>query len=343
MNSDRQAPRGIDTSVAHSARVYDWWLGGKDNFAADRELGQNIVDLVPMTPASARANRAFLHRAAGMVAATGVHQFLDLGAGLPTADNTHSVVQRIDPDNRTVYVDYDPLVIAHAQALLAGYGPTTVVQADIRDPQTILTHPEVTEVIDFTRPVCVLAVAVLHFFTDEEDPYEVVAQLREAMAPGSYLVLSHITGDGASQAETDEVIAIMRKGMADPPTLRGHGEVLRFFDGFELLDPGVVPVHLWRPEGATRNSRSGASPATRTNRSGCTRGSGAHPTELTSGQRRAKKRPVADLCVPDDQPHGGGSARAPATHAQPQPGPRASQRRSQWRCRRPPLHQSEEP
>ncbi len=249
MNSDRHTPRGIDTTVAHSARVYDWWLGGKDNFAADRELGQKIVDLVPMTPASARANRAFLHRAAGMVAATGVHQFLDLGPGLPTVENTHSVVQRIDPDNRTVYIDYDPLVIAHAQALLAGYGPTTVVQADIRDPQAILTHPEVTEVIDFTRPVCVLAVAVLHFFTDEEDPYEVVARLREAMAPGSYLVLSHITGDGASQAKADEVIAITRKGMADPPTLRTHGEVLRFFDGFELLDPGVVPVRLWRPEG----------------------------------------------------------------------------------------------
>jgi len=249
VNSDRQAPRGIDTSVAHSARVYDWWLGGKDNFAADRELGQKIVDLVPMTPASALANRAFLHRAAGTVAGAGVHQFLDLGAGLPTVENTHSVVQRIDPDNRTVYVDYDPLVIAHAQALLAGFGPTTAVQADIRDPHAILTHPEVTEVIDFTRPVCVLAVAVLHFLIDEEDPYGVVARLREAMAPGSYLVLSHITGDGASQAEADEVIAIMRKGMADPPTLRTHGEVRRFFDGFELLDPGMVPVHLWRPEG----------------------------------------------------------------------------------------------
>ncbi len=247
MKSDREARRGIDTSVAHSARIYDWWLGGKDNFAPDRELGQKIVDLVPMTPASARANRAFLHRAAGMVAGTGVHQFLDLGAGLPTVENTHSVVQRIDPTNRVIYIDYDPLVIVHARALLAGNGPTSVVQADIRDPQAILTHPEVTEVIDFTKPVCVLAVAVLHFLTDKEDPHAIVARLREAMAPGSYLVLSHITGDGTSEA--DEVIAMMRQRMADPPTLRSHAEVLRFFNGFELLDPGVVPVHLWRPDG----------------------------------------------------------------------------------------------
>jgi hypothetical protein len=122
VTSDREARRGIDTSVAHSARIYDWWLGGKDNFAADRELGKKIVDLVPMTPASARANRAFLHRAAGMVAGAGVHQFLDLGAGLPTVENTHSVVQRIDRGNRVVYVDYDPLVIVHARALLAVNG-----------------------------------------------------------------------------------------------------------------------------------------------------------------------------------------------------------------------------
>jgi len=244
--SDQQAPRGIDISVAHSARIYDWWLGGKDNFAPDRELGQKIVEMVPMTPASARANRAFLHRAAGMVAAEGIHQFLDLGAGLPTVDNTHSVVQRVDPHNRVVYVDYDPIVLTHARALLAGTGPTTVIQADIRDPEAILTHPEVTSVIDFTQPVCVLAVAVLHFFNNEANPHAIVARLREAMAPGSYLVLSHITGDGTSEA--DNVISIMRQRMADPPTLRPHAEVLRFFDGFDLLDPGVVPVHLWRPD-----------------------------------------------------------------------------------------------
>jgi SAM-dependent methyltransferase len=241
----REPPRGIDASVAHSARVYDWWLGGKDNFAADRDLGQRIVDLVPMTPASARTNRAFLHRAAAMIAAHGVHQFLDLGAGLPTADNTHAVVQRVAPDNRVVYVDYDPLVLAHARALLAGYGPTTVVEADIRDPDTILSHPEVTDVIDFAQPVCVLAVAVLHFLADDDDPHRVVNRLRLAMAPGSYLVLSHLTGDGTGEA--DEVIALMRKDMADPPTPRSRAEVLRFFDGFDLLDPGVVPVHRWRP------------------------------------------------------------------------------------------------
>jgi SAM-dependent methyltransferase len=245
--SDREDLPGIDTSVAHSARIYDWWLGGKDNFAADRELGQKIVDMVPMTPASTRANRAFLHRAAGMVAAAGVQQFLDLGAGLPTVENTHTVVQRIDPGNRVVYVDYDPIVLAHARALLEGIGPTTVIRADIRDPEAILNHRSVREVIDFTQPVCVLAVAVLHFFTEEQNPQAIVKRLYQEMAPGSYLVLSHITGDGTSEAE--EVVAMMRRRMADPPTLRTHGEVLRFFDGFEVLDPGVVPVHLWRPEG----------------------------------------------------------------------------------------------
>jgi hypothetical protein len=245
---DRPAPQGVDASVAHSARVYDWWLGGKDNFAADRELGQRIVDLVPMTRASCRANRAFLHRAAGMVANAGVHQFLDLGAGLPTVENTHTVVQRVNRANGVVYVDYDPLVVAHARALLAGNGPTIAVQADIRDPDAILTHPEVTGFIDFAQPVCVLAVAVLHFVTDPEDPYAVVNRLYQAMASGSYLVISHITGDGANQAQADEVFALMRKHMADPPTPRTHAEVRRLFDGFDLLDPGVVAVDRWQPD-----------------------------------------------------------------------------------------------
>lgn len=244
--SDVELPQDLNTTVPHSARVYDWWLGGKDNYAADRVLGQKVVDLVPMTPDSARANRAFLHRAARTVADLGITQFLDLGAGLPTVDNTHTVVQRINPDNRVVYVDYDPIVLVHGRALLEGSGPTRVVQADIRDPEAILEHPEVTELIDFSRPVCVLGVAVMHFFSDEENPHAMVARLRDEMAPGSYLVLSHITGEGT--AESDKVLAVMRQMMKDPPTFRPYAEVVRFFDGFELLDPGVVPVPLWRPE-----------------------------------------------------------------------------------------------
>jgi S-adenosyl methyltransferase len=257
---ERPAPQGVDVSVAHSARVYDWWLGGKDNFAADRELGEKIVDLVPMTWASCRANRAFLHRAAGIVAKAGVRQFLDLGAGLPTVENTHTVVQRVNPANGMVYVDYDPLVVAHARALLAGNGPTIAVQADIRDPEAILTDPEVTGFIDFARPLCVLAVAVLHFVTDAEDPYAVVNRLRQAMTPGSYLVLSHITGDGTSQAEADEVFALTRKYMVDPPTPRAYGEVRRFFAGFDLLDPGLVPVDHWQPDNQPQPARPGQTP-----------------------------------------------------------------------------------
>ncbi len=201
-----------------------------------------------MTRASCRANRAFLHRAAGLVAEAGVRQFLDLGAGLPTVENTHTVVQRVNRANAVVYVDYDPLVVAHARALLAGYGPTIAVQADIRDPDTLLTHPEVTGFLDPAQPVCVLAVAVLHFVTDAENPYAVVNRLRQAMTPGSYLVASHITADGTSQTEADEVFALMRKHMADPPTPRTHAEVRRFFDGLDLLHPGVVAVDQWQPE-----------------------------------------------------------------------------------------------
>jgi hypothetical protein len=244
--ADREGPRGIDVSVAHSARVYDYWLGGKDNFEPDRVVAQKVTELVPMTPASARANRAFLHRAAGFVARQGIHQFLDLGAGLPTAENTHSVVQKVDPNNRVVYVDYDPIVLVHARALLEGIGPTSVVQADIREPDTIINHPDVRAVIDFTQPMCVLAVAVLHFFSDEQRPHDLVARLRDALPSGSYLVLSHLTGEGT--ADADAVLDVMRRGMADPPTVRAHAEVVRFFDGLELLDPGVVPVPLWRPD-----------------------------------------------------------------------------------------------
>jgi len=253
--SNEEHLRGIDDSVAHSARIYDWWLGGKNNFPADRELGQKIVDMVPMTSESARANRAFLHRAARAAAEAGVRQFLDLGAGLPTMDNTHTVVQRINPDNRVVYVDYDPIVLTHARALLTGVGPTTVIQADIRDPEALLGRAEVREFIDFSEPVCVLVVGVMHFMTEKDDPYSIVQRLRQDMVPGSQLVLSHITADGVPGAA--DVFSEMRSRMADPPTPRSHAEVLRFFEGFELLDPGVVPVHTWRPDNESETSTQG--------------------------------------------------------------------------------------
>jgi len=247
--SNQELLRGIDDSVAHSARIYDWWLGGKNNFPADRELGQKIVDMVPMTSESARANRAFLHRAARAAADAGVRQFLDLGAGLPTMDNTHTVVQRIDPTSRVVYVDYDPIVLTHARALLTGAGPTPVIQADSRDPEALLARPEVREFIDFDRPVCVLSVAVLHFMSEKDDPHAIVRRLREEMAPGSHLVLSHITADGVAGAA--DVFTEMRSRMADPPTPRSHDEVLRFFDGFELVEPGLTWITEWRPEPGT--------------------------------------------------------------------------------------------
>jgi SAM-dependent methyltransferase len=242
----RERPR-IDTSVAHSARVHNYWLGGKDNFAADRAAGDAVRSAYPGIVESVRANRAFLARVVRFLAAdAGITQFLDIGTGIPAADNTHEVAQAVAPRARVVYVDYDPVVLQHARALLTGNGHGVVdyIDADLRDPDTILG--EAAETLDFGRPVAILLIAVMHLIVDADDPYGIVGRLKAAMPAGSYLALSQV----ASDIEPERMAEAARRynSMArETQRHRTHAEVTRFFDGLELVSPGVVAVPAWRP------------------------------------------------------------------------------------------------
>jgi len=235
----------IDTSRPHPARIYDYLLGGKDNYEVDREAGEEVVAAAPEARIAVRANRAFLQRAVRYVVGSGVRQILDIGTGLPTPPNVHETAQEVAPDVRVAYVDNDPIVNAHAGALLSQSGATSVVLADLRDPRAIVDHPEVRQLIDFDQPVALLLVAVLHFLTDAEQPGQIVATLRAALPAGSFLVLSHATGDFADRTDAQ---AVYRKATATL-NLRSHAEVERFFDGFEPVEPGLIQVPFWRPDG----------------------------------------------------------------------------------------------
>ncbi len=245
MTDGGQAPPGIDASVATGARMYDYWLGGHDNFAADRIAALKIAEGAPETPLAARANRAFLGRAVRFLAGeAGIRQFLDLGTGLPTRGNVHQVAQAIAPDARIVYVDNDPMVHAHSRALKTGEG-TAVIHADLRDADTILGHPDTRRLIDFSEPLAVLFAAVLHFVSEAE-AHEAVARFTGAAAPGSYLVVSHVTSDPDPQVAA--VGTAVYAGTANPITMRTHEQILAFFHGLEVLEPGLVPVQQWRPD-----------------------------------------------------------------------------------------------
>ncbi len=239
------AQSALDTTVAHSARVHDYWLGGKDNFAADRELAGRVLEAMPSMPLIARAARLFLIDAVHQLAAGhGIRQFLDIGTGLPTADNTHDVAQRAAPESRIVYVDYDPIVLSHAQALLTSTpeGRTDYLQADLRDTGTILTGA--AGALELTRPVAVLLIAVLHFIPDADDPYAVVARLMAAVPSGSYLVVAHAASDIAPGASAE--MARRYNAMSSASiTPRSRDQVARFFDGLGLLRPGLVPISKW--------------------------------------------------------------------------------------------------
>jgi hypothetical protein len=237
----------LDTTVAHIARVYDYWLGGKDNFAVDRIAAARVIAAYPDIVRSARGNRVFLGRAVRyLVREAGVRQFLDIGTGLPAANNTHEVAQDAAPQCRVVYVDNDPVVLSHATALLASGpdGATAYIDADLRDPQTILAAA--AEVLDFSCPVAVMLVAILQHIGDEDDPYQIVARLAASVPSGSYLVLSHPARD-IEAAAMAEIADRMNELVAEKVTFRTRAEVLRFFDGLELVEPGVVPVPQWRP------------------------------------------------------------------------------------------------
>lgn len=240
---------GLDTQHAHSARVYNYWLGGKDNFAADRIAAEQAIAANPGIVTDVRANRQFLARTVRFLAGQcGIRQFLDIGTGLPTASNTHEVAQAAAPDARIVYADNDPIVLAHARALLTStrQGTTAYLDADLRDPEAILRAAAQT--LDFSQPAALMLLIVLHLVPDSSDPYGIVATLVRALAPGSYLVLAHPASD-IRAAEMAEMTRRVNERMRGPDaTMRDRPAITRFFDGLDLLEPGVVQPQQWRPE-----------------------------------------------------------------------------------------------
>ncbi len=235
------APRGVDVTTPNIARMYDYYLGGKDNFAVDREAAKKILAVFPDTPVAAQANREFMQRAVRHLWSEGVDQFLDIGSGLPTQGSVHEIAIGA----RVTYVDYDPMVLSHSEALLGAAPGVSVIQADMRDPEEILGHPDLG--LDLSRPVAVLLVAVMHFVPDELRPYEIVSRVRDALAPGSFMILAHLTTEGVPehlvQAGRDAY-----KGATAPIVPRSRADILRFFDGFELIEPGLTWISDWRPD-----------------------------------------------------------------------------------------------
>ncbi|TMR98675.1 SAM-dependent methyltransferase [Nonomuraea basaltis] len=243
MTELERVPPGVDPSVPSSARVYDYLLGGKDNLAVDRAIAEKLLAVAPDTRLVARANRRFQIDAVRHLAEQGTRQFIDLGTGIPTSPSIHETVREVNASCRVVYVDYDPVVRLHAQVLLADAPGIASVQADLRRPAETLADPHVIGLIDFEQPVCVLMVGVLHFVMDEEDPAGIVAAFRERMAPGSHLVIAHAMAE--SHPEAISQLTMATAGTSAQGRFRTHEEVLRLFDGFELIGPGLVPVQDW--------------------------------------------------------------------------------------------------
>jgi hypothetical protein len=239
--------RFFDTGVAHMARVYDYWLGGKDNYAADRRAAEQVMEVNPDMVHRVRSNRAFLARAVRFLAQeAGIRQFLDIGTGIPAASNTHEVAQAIVPQARVVYVDNDPIVLAHAHALLVSkpQGSTAYIEADLRDPEKILAVAG--ETLDFSQPVAVMLIAILHLIEDSDDPAGLVTTLMDAVPPGSYLAISHPSSDMEDSSQA--VAKRLNATVAERITFRDRAAVTHLFDGLELVDPGVVKVSAWRPD-----------------------------------------------------------------------------------------------
>ncbi|WP_433664557.1 SAM-dependent methyltransferase [Nocardia sp. CA-128927] len=242
-------PTKIDTSVAHEARVYDYWLGGRDNYPADRALGDAIATHIPAIRTMARANRAFLGRAVDyLTREAGIDQFLDIGTGIPTAGNTHEVAQQLNPAARVVYVDNDPIVLAHARALMSSkpQGKTAFIHADLHDPVAILRDDTLRVTLDLDQPVAIMLVAIMMYFRDEDEPHDIIKNLLDVVPVGSYLVITHPTADFDEQAMAGVVAAAEQAGITFHPRSRAETETL--FAGTELIEPGVVPVVTWHPE-----------------------------------------------------------------------------------------------
>lgn len=247
MSEHEFVPPGVDPTQMSHARAYDYVLGGKDNYEIDREAAAQVIALAPDLPMLGKAQRRFLLRVTQMCIENGVDQFLDVGTGIPTMPNVHKTARAINPKARVAYVDYDPIVSLHNSALLADSEGVESIQADVRDPQALMSHPQVTNVIDFQRPLLALFVGLFHLVADEYDPPGLIAQFRERMAPGSYVMISQFCTDGsdpAAKAKLEEISV----NSPSPMCFRHREEIVRFFDGFELLEPGVVDVQEWWPD-----------------------------------------------------------------------------------------------
>ncbi|WP_202902331.1 SAM-dependent methyltransferase [Salinispora pacifica] len=239
----------MDNGVPHSARIYDYWLGGKDNFAADRAVAEALISAIPTVRSMAAENRRFVHRVARyLVGQAGVRQFLDVGTGIPTRPNLHEVAQEIAPETRVVYVDNDPIVLAHARALMISteQGRSEYIHADLREPELIVNHRKLREVLDLNRPVALTIVATLMLLEDAEDPWRKIRVLMDALPSGSYVAITHPTGDFNPEAVKKAVDAAVGSGMTLVP--RSRDEVARFFAGWDLVEPGIVPVAAWQPD-----------------------------------------------------------------------------------------------
>ena len=248
-------PTTIDTSVAHIARVYDYFLGGKDNFPADREAAARILKGNPGMRDTCREQREYLRRAVRFLAEAGIRQFIDIGTGLPTQENTHEVAQKTAPDARVAYIDNDPIVLTHARVLMADqdHGRTVFIHADAREPGKLLADPALTDVIDFTQPVAVLLIGILHFMPDSDDPGKLIRTLLDAVPAGSYLAISHGTPDYAPEMGGAVQAAYQASSM--PCRVRTAAEVMALLDGVELVDPGLVLLAEWRPDGPVPANR----------------------------------------------------------------------------------------
>lgn len=242
-------PPEVDTSMPSPARVYDYWLGGGHNFQADRALAEKIIQLMPGIRDAARLNRSFLRRAALFMLDSGIRQFLDIGSGIPTVGNLHEIVQEEAPECRVVYVDKDPVAIAHSELLLAGNGRTAVLRADLRDIDAIFSSDQVKRQLDLDQPVGLFMLLLLHFVPDDWDPVGIIGKYRDRLAADSCLALSHVAAEAKPAGMDEAVQTYNTRSAQNQAYLRNRDEVLRFFDGFDLVEPGLVGCPSWRPEG----------------------------------------------------------------------------------------------
>jgi hypothetical protein len=240
------APADVDLTTASAARIYDYFLGGTHNFDVDRAVAAKLLEAFPSTPLISRTNRAFLHRTVRHLVSQGVRQFIDLGAGIPTVGSVHETAQQADPASRVLYVDHDPVAVAHSELIIGESASVGVLRADLRRPAELLTSPVLSDLIDLSRPVAVLMFAVLHFLSEDDDPDGVIAQLQEAVVPGSYLVVSHTTDEGRPTA--GQQVQQVYRSTASPLTFRSRARIRELFGDWPLLEPGLVWAPQWHPD-----------------------------------------------------------------------------------------------